>query len=176
MSGTKLRIETALGAMRLVAETDYASLVHAWGITEEDYKAITGPVLWLPERRERLRAVMHQFASGVMDLCGVQRFEMPAEFMAAVIAVFVHPTNTLPACVIFDRPRSAYDIRGENMNEAVSPSLLFSLVCDIYYSSDGIAIKASFEKNVGRAIQKSLEGGDTNGAQSKNRKVTQISR
>lgn len=169
MLGTSLSLETAIGAMRIVSRMDYVSLVKTFGITEEDYKLVTGKSVWVPTRRERVRSVLHQLAFGVLDLAGVPRFDMPAEYCAAVIAIFVHPTNVLPACYVFENYRPGDEYTGSSREMTViTPSHLQVLVDKLYGSVDGSSIKDTFEKKVGRAIFMATQAGGKSGQAKEN--------
>src|SRR5256714_10526340 len=43
---------------------------------------------------------------GTLDFVGYPRFPAPVEFIAAVIAYYVHPVNIQTACLIMSRKRS----------------------------------------------------------------------
>lgn len=148
--------------MRLVSKTNYVNLTKAFGVTEDDYKLVTGSNPWLGVDRPRVRQVLDMLAAGIMDLTGTARFEMPAEYIAAVVAVFVHPTNCMVACQWQSNMRPADEILGASSQAMiVDPAVLFVLVCKIYGDEHGASqIKAAFDKKVGRAIFKSIQEAD----------------
>lgn len=163
MSGTRLRIETAFGAMSLLAGSTFVEIMRTLGVTEEDYVLVTGATPWTVQDRSRVRQTLDAFSAGVMDVVGAPRFEMSAEYIAAVIVSFVHPTNIMPACRFMENQRPAESIRGaSSSSESVDPALVFTLCCDLYESAGGRKLKAEFEKKIGIAINRAA-GKEKNG-------------
>ena len=151
MSGM-LSFETALGAMQLVKRSDYGSLFQSLGVTGEDYQLTCGTAVWTGMDRARVRQTLDAFSAGTMDLVGVSRFELPAEYLAAVIVMFVHPVNVMIACRWMENMRPAEIIVGASSTPVtVDPAEVFALCCDLMADDRGSAARASFEKQVGIA-------------------------
>lgn len=141
----RLSIEAALGAMRIVCGKDFAWLMQSFGITKEDYQLVTGSEPWLVNDRERVRRILQQLAAGTLDLIGIDRFELPAEYCAAIISVFVHPTNCMAACVVFENRRPGTDIEDDIVGGEINKRKLFSFLCKFYYDGEGSAMRHKFE-------------------------------
>ena len=150
-----LSLETARGAMVLVSQASYGSLFQSLGVTEEDYKLTTGSAPWTGMDRQRVRQTIDAFAAGIMDLVGVARFEMPAEYMAAVVATFVHPTNAMVACRWLEHYRPSEFLQGASSSPVtVDPAEVFCLVCQLFDDEKGGKVRAAFAKRVGLAQSK----------------------
>src|SRR5207245_6345497 len=52
------------------------------------------------ERIEALKPAIEACVYGTLDFVGYPRFPAPVEFIAAVIAYYVHPVNIQTACLI----------------------------------------------------------------------------
>src|SRR5205814_9264803 len=56
--------------------------------------------------RSRARRCVEACVYGTLDFVGYPRFPAPVEFIAAVIAYYVHPVNIQTACLIISNDRS----------------------------------------------------------------------
>ena len=161
MSGTDLRFSTAMGAMKLLADQDFAERMRSTGLTQEQYLRVVGAAPWASHERPQVRQTLDALSASVMDMVGVARFEMPAEYIAAVIVSFVHPHNIMTACRWMENQRSGASLAGASSDaEMVDPAQIFVLCCDLYSSDDGSEIRHRFEKKVGYAIRKAKESSD----------------
>lgn len=97
----KLRAETAVGAMGLLADGAAAGDMSAFGLSQEDVGVFTGPRVWLASDRARVERVYNVLVWGVLDMIGATRLMVSAEYQSAVISVFVHPVNKMVACSWF---------------------------------------------------------------------------
>ena len=158
MNGIPIRFEIARGAMQLCASQSFYELWRTMGVSEEEYNICRGEHVWLPEHRTAMRKVLDTFAIGVMDLSQLPRFELPAEYLACVIAVYVHPNNAMQACRVFENVRPAAELAGATVDaQVVDPAQLFALVCAIYDSDAVKTVKASFEKKARFNVRQASE-------------------
>lgn len=93
-----MRLDVARGAMQTVAEGAALSNLLALGVTEEDYRLTTSEAGWIAQDRIRVRRTLDALISGTLEITGVDRFELPVEYVAAVLCVFVRARNLLVAC------------------------------------------------------------------------------
>src|SRR5258706_441896 len=63
---------------------------------------MTSNKVWIATDRSRARRCVEACAYGTMDFVGYPRFPDPVEFIAAVIAYYVHPVNIQTACLIME--------------------------------------------------------------------------
>jgi hypothetical protein len=91
-----LRYSTALASIKMVKE---ASLL---ALEESDYEFLTQENPWVSTDRGRARRCVEAATFGALDFVGFPRVEAPAEFIAGVIAYYVHPMNMQSACLIME--------------------------------------------------------------------------
>jgi hypothetical protein len=150
---TDLKLATALGAMQIIRAKDYAEIFELIGVTEAEYKLTTQSKPWLARDRSVVRSVLDATAAGVMDAVGCARFEMPAEYIAAVVVSFVHPTNIQVACRWLEAQRPGDVIQGATSTAyTVSPAEVFVLCCKLLTEPIAKETKNKFEKNVKFAL------------------------
>src|SRR5205823_8557587 len=82
-----VRFQTALASIKLVQASAVLDL------TEDDFDFLTSNKVWIATDRSRARRCVEACVYGTMDFVGYPRFPDPVEFIAAVIAYYVHPVN-----------------------------------------------------------------------------------
>src|SRR5438094_10212435 len=83
--------------------TLFRSLIQASAVldlTEDDFDFLTSNKVWIATDRSRARRCVEACVYGTLDFVGYPRFPAPVEFIAAVIAYYVHPVNIQTACLI----------------------------------------------------------------------------
>src|SRR5207237_8549053 len=65
-------------------------------------KARVSYKVWIATDRSRARRCVEACVYGTLDFVGYPRFPAPVEFIAAVIAYYVHPVNIQTACLIME--------------------------------------------------------------------------
>lgn len=86
----------AVAAMRMVGDAAVLDL------PEDDYDFLIQDKLWLARDRARARRCIEAAVYGAIDYVGFPRFAVPAEFVAAAIAYYVHPINIMSASLIME--------------------------------------------------------------------------
>src|SRR5258706_327185 len=106
-----VRFQTALASIKLIQASAVLDL------TEDDFDFLTSNKVWIATDRSRARRCVEACVYGTLDFVGYPRFPAPVEFIAAVIAYYVHPVNIQTACLImegveffFFKQKTAYDI------------------------------------------------------------------
>src|SRR5205814_253156 len=66
--------------------------------------------VWIATDRSRARRCVEACVYGTLDFVGYPRFPAPVEFIAAVIAYYVHPVNIQTACLIMEGAEFTEDI------------------------------------------------------------------
>src|SRR5215469_7480770 len=91
-----VRFQTALASIKLIQASAVLDL------TEDDFDFLTSNKVWIATDRSRARRCVEACVYGTLDFVGYPRFPAPAEFIAAVIAYYVHPVNIQTSCLIME--------------------------------------------------------------------------
>src|SRR5207245_4231857 len=91
-----VRFQTALASIKLIQASAVLDL------TEDDFDLLTSNKVWIATDRSRARRCVEACVYGTLDFVGYPRFPAPVEFIAAVIAYYVHPVNIQTACLIME--------------------------------------------------------------------------
>src|SRR5580658_8903491 len=84
-----VRFQTALASIKLIQASAVLDL------TEDDFDFLTSNKVWIATDRSRARRCVEACVYGTLDFVGYPRFPAPVEFIAAVIAYYVHPVNII---------------------------------------------------------------------------------
>src|SRR5204862_397439 len=82
-----VRFQTALASIKLIQASAVLDL------TEDDFDFLTSNKVWIATDRSRARRCVEACVYGTLGFVGFPRFPAPVEFIAAVIAYYVHPVN-----------------------------------------------------------------------------------
>src|SRR5438874_391221 len=96
-----VRFQTALASIKLIQASAVLDL------TEDDFDFLTSNKVWIATDRSRARRCVEACVYGTLDFVGYPRFPAPVEFIAAVIAYYVHPVNIQTACLIMEGDRKS---------------------------------------------------------------------
>jgi len=147
--------EIAKSAMSLLSDMGRQGHLGMVGISQSDYDALTGPSPWLPSERNRMHTTLNALLNVSADTLGCPRFTLPAEYVAASIAVFVNPINAQSICRIMERSPSASDLgSGSQTIENCSAEQLFALVVQLYGDPVANSARARFETKTSLALGK----------------------
>src|SRR5205809_200895 len=92
-------------AARSISDLASIKLIQASAVldlTEDDFDFLTSNKVWIATDRSRARRCVEACVYGTLDFVGYPRFPAPVEFIAAVIAYYVHPVNIQTACLIME--------------------------------------------------------------------------
>src|SRR5205085_3666247 len=92
---------------------------------------LTSNKVWIATDRSRARRCVEACVYGTLDFVGYPRFPAPVEFIAAVIAYYVHPVNIQTACLIMEGAEFTENIINgvERSEERFSRNAETDLVC-----------------------------------------------
>src|SRR5947208_1000716 len=82
-----VRFQTALASIKLIQASAVLDL------TEDDFDFLTSNKVWIATDRSRARRCVEACVYGTLDFVGYPRFPARVEFIAAVIAYYVHPVK-----------------------------------------------------------------------------------
>src|SRR5438045_38666 len=91
-----VRFQTALASIKLIQASAVLDL------TEDDFDFLTSNKVWIATDRSRARRCVEACVYCTLDFVGYPRFPAPVEFIAAVIAYYVHRVHLQPALLLID--------------------------------------------------------------------------
>src|SRR6266536_6665311 len=91
-----VRFQTALASIKLIQASAVLDL------TADDFDFLTSDTVWIATDRSRGRRCVEACGYGTPDFVGYPRFPAPVEFIAAVIAYYLHPVNVQTRCLIME--------------------------------------------------------------------------
>lgn len=152
-----IQAKTMLSAMATIAEMATPEFLSIVGMTEEDYLKLTGRPHWLASDRNRVCQSFHSLMFGVLDSQGIPRFQLPGEYVAAAIFMFISPTNIHSACSYFQNiPTNESLMRGDEL-DTYSASQLFALVMACNEGYEVSLFRNRFEQNCNLKLQQTME-------------------
>ena len=154
-----LRAQTAIGAMSLIANGTATADFVSFGLTPEDFDSLSGDGVWVGADRPRIERILKVLIHGTMDAVGVDRFNVSAEYVSAVISVFVAPANIMTACAWCSGHYANDDISAgvnEQRSRPVKAATLFALCLELQ-SADPSSYLAKYRHRHGLAEPVSAE-------------------
>jgi len=135
-----MQYKTALAALRVMADLEYVD------IPDDEREFLMAAVPWLANQRNRAKNVILSVCNGSLDIVGMPRFELPAEFVAAAIQKFVHPINWGVAASVIAGVEDTESIIWDKGN-SLAPDRIFAMVLRIEAGNEVTAGKnASLNK------------------------------
>src|SRR5690348_10677833 len=102
-----VRFQAALASIKLIQASADLDL------TEDDFDFLTSNKVWIATDRSRARRCVEACVYGTQDFVGYSRFPAPVEFIAAVIAYYVHRMNIQTGCSYIEEGECSESIRNE---------------------------------------------------------------
>lgn len=143
------------GAATVLLNSSTNDVIDAIGCTETEWQLVTGQRIWIGVDRARVSRILDSLLFGLIDTIGLPRFELPAEYMAAMVSIFVSPCNYFSACTwlgsfVPGDDLAGYSGRKEPVEgfERVKPAQIFALVLDIRSSGVINPIASKFAQKV----------------------------
>lgn len=99
--------------------------------TPAELKVVTQSSPWLQSDRHAVRNGLESVMYAALDVLGLQRFQLPTEYVAAVIVTAVSPVNWMIACIyLSDQNITNLDVKAGygQTRELMNPERLFSVV------------------------------------------------
>src|SRR5262245_38017257 len=91
-----VRFHTALASIQLSQSSVVLDL------TSHEFDLLTSNQVWIATDRSRARRCVDACVYGTLDFVGYPRFPAPVQFIAAVIAYYVHPLHIQTPCLIME--------------------------------------------------------------------------
>src|SRR5947207_12929508 len=99
-----VRFQTALASIKLIQASAVLDL------TDDAFDFLTSCKVWIATDRSRARRCVEACVYGTLDCVGYPRFPSSCEFIASVIAYYVHHVNFQSVCFIIADPEFAATI------------------------------------------------------------------
>lgn len=147
---TRVSLPVAKNCMMLIKNGAATDAFESLGISAMDFSLVCGGSPWIAAERGRVVNVLTLLTHGVLDVVGLPRIEVPAEFRASVLSVFVAPGNLAVACRWMETGPTAEAMSAGGDLTPVRAETLFALCLQL--SDDGQAL-AQWEKRTGRAVR-----------------------
>jgi len=145
--------------MHLLAEMGRKGMLDLLGVTQADFDRLTSDVPWTGGERNRMSVTLHSLLNASVDSMGMPRFDLPAEWVAAAIAVFVAGINVQSACYFAPPSHQAEEGARGVVGPSVRPERLFDLVVLLYGHQGRNAARELFTKRSGLALDKVAKQG-----------------
>src|SRR5689334_7926649 len=143
-----VRFQTALASIKLIQASAVLDL------TEDDFDFLTSNKVWIATDRSRARRCVEACVYGTLDFVGYPRFPAPVEFIAAVIAYYVHPVNIQTACLIMEGAVFTENIIN-GVERPVKAAELFAFTLRVRAGNTDVLTDA--EENVRQKLRRSEE-------------------
>jgi len=158
-----LNYQVAVSAMSLIAQEGRMGHLNNIGLSVDDFNKLISPVPWLNSDRNRVTASLSIMLSSPLDAQGISRFNLPAEYVAAAIGIFVAPNNIKLACRWIERPAPAGELgQGIEEIEKCTAQQLFALIVQFHGGNEWCLARQQFEKNTKLKLESLVEKGGTN--------------
>lgn len=129
------------------------------GITQQHFELATGEQPW---RRDHIHAVMKTLNAilfGTLEQLAMPKIQVPAEYVAAIVASFVAPGNRMVACVWLASERKtgvgALELAARAHTDELVPTSatqLFALVVELSDTDESTQARLNFLDRLGLAF------------------------
>lgn len=155
-----MNVNVALKCMSLLASQAQRDSLSIAGLTPEDFHKVVADIAWIGSDRQRITQHFEALLVGTIDALGLPRFRMPAEWIAAGIAMFVADVNIHTACKFFEKSPTVDELARGSEYDVATSSQLFALT--LLLKSDPIrsSARALWDKKVGYALTKPINKKD----------------
>src|SRR5258707_15621066 len=130
-----VRFQTAFASIKLIQASAVLDL------TEDDFDFLTSNKVWIATDRSLARRCVEACVYGTLDFVGYPRFPAPVEFIAAVIAYYVHPVNIQTAFLIMEDTEFTENIINGVDATVIAPEL-FALTFPVPAGNTDVLIDA----------------------------------
>lgn len=151
-----LELAVARGAMQMITDAKPDMILVNLGVSAETLELVKGTIPWTANQRVDVVRCMDALNHGVCDIVGIPRIALPAEYIAATIAKFVHPVNTRLACAWLEVKAGVKEIAGGNnksvLQEEITADKLFSMVLMLQDNIKVVYLEGPFKQSVQKAV------------------------
>lgn len=157
-----IQLSVIKGAMQALADGAATGSLENLEILPQHIRLVTGRTSWKSNERTIVARTLDALMFGTMELVGLPRFEVPAEYVAAVISMFVHPSNLQIACRWMETGRQTAEALGNPTSasintEPVDARQLFSLCLQMHNDGQIAQCLSQFEERTAIKLQRTEE-------------------
>lgn len=156
----KLSLNTVQGSASILLNANLQEVISAVGCTQEEWDIVVSDRPWFGKDRPRVTRIMESLLYGMIDTMGIPRFDLPAEYVASLIVLFVSPVNYFSACTWLGSFTAADDLCQYNGKEEplegfekVKPRQIFALCCESHGSGILNNVVAGFYKKIDNQVK-----------------------
>ena len=154
-----MNLQILIAAIALATETFTRSGLAAAGITPDDWEKLKQDTLWTVNDRVIVQRTFGHLRDGLAQVQGFVPFQVPAEYIAALICYSVSPVNYQAACRWFHdlQMQAAEALAPDQGAESVKPETLFAFVLQAYAQTEAFrqkhdaAVRKQSQKATGNA-------------------------
>lgn len=157
MNDPVVSLPVARNVMKLIRDGACSDAFEALGITSEDFAFAISSSPFVGADRSLVSGVLNMLTYGVLDVMGLPRIEVPAEFKAGVIAAFISPANMMVCCRWIEVSPVATEMAVGGSMQPCSAHQLFSLCC-LLYGDQPVGVE-SWRKKMQHAVRE--QAGET---------------
>lgn len=126
----ELKLRPMLAACQHIKDTHNRNgLLGEIGISADNFKVFVQPHLWLAADRNIIEEVLRKLRDGMAAHLGHAPFQVPAEYVTALLYMFVNPSNMRTACTWFSNisiPATELAMGEMGASEPVNAQQLFA--------------------------------------------------
>lgn len=100
-----------LAAARMVSTAQMSRLMVNSGVSQMQMDYLRGSTMWSSDMRTQMRTTLDTVIYGACDMAGLPRVDVPAEMVAAIVAVTVDPGNWMICASWIANLRPARDLK-----------------------------------------------------------------
>lgn len=174
-----IQLSVIKGAMHSLANGMASGALETLGILPEQLTLVTGHNSWKINERNIVVRTLDLLMFGTMDILSLPRFETPAEYVAATIAMFVSPSNIMVACRWMESGQPSADFLGNpaastQNTSYINASQLFALVLQLANDGEVAQCRNQFEARTTQAVKEAITGGENNETTTQKRSISKI--
>jgi hypothetical protein len=158
-----LSYQTALQTLRTIDQYTAADF-DTLGISEQDFLLVSGPAVWQRNHIPVVLRTLNALLFGTLEVMAMPKITVPTEFVAAIVASFVHPANRQIACIWLATERLAGFAAAELASKAqlgeiepVSYDQLFALTLLLSDTQESTAARQAFQRRMNLAFNQAME-------------------
>lgn len=156
----KLQRDAFAGAVAIIGSGAHAALLAGEGVTQAAFDRYTGDTPWLGVHRSAVQRTHDAILYTSLDVLGVPRISLPAEYIVGAIASFVHAVNLQTACRWFaagTRPAEYYVAGEQGESEPTTAERLFAFLITAYDTDHSEAFDRKWVKSTGLSISRAAK-------------------